>query len=28
MPKNIINDVRTKPVGFAPILAHYFEKCQ
>lgn len=27
MHKNIINDVRTKPVGFAPILAHYFKKC-
>lgn len=27
MPKNVINDVKTKPVGFAPILAHYFEKC-
>jgi transposase len=27
MPKHVINDVQTKPVGFAPILAHYFEKC-
>lgn len=27
MPKTIINDVRTKPIGFAPILAHYFKKC-
>jgi len=27
MPKNVINDVKTKPVGFAPILAHYFDKC-
>jgi len=27
MPENIINDVRTKPIGFAPILAHYFKKC-
>ena len=27
MPKNIIHDVRTKPIGFAPILAHYFKKC-
>jgi len=27
MPKTAINDVRTKPIGFAPILAHYFKKC-
>lgn len=27
MPKNVVTDVRTKPVGFAPILAHYFKKC-
>jgi transposase len=27
MPKKRINNVRTKPIGFAPILAHYFEKC-
>ena len=27
MPKNIVNHVHTKPVGFAPILAHYFDKC-
>jgi transposase len=27
MPKNVINYVHTKPVGFAPILAHYFDKC-
>ena len=27
MPKNCIDNVRTKPVGFAPILAHYFDKC-
>ncbi len=27
MPQKAINHVRTKPVGFAPILAHYFEKC-
>ena len=27
MPKKSINNVRTKPIGFAPILAHYFEKC-
>jgi hypothetical protein len=27
MPKNRIDNVRTKPVGFAPILAHYFDQC-
>ena len=27
MSKNVINPVHTKPLGFAPILAHYFEKC-
>ena len=27
MQHNVINDVHTKPVGFAPILAHYFKKC-
>jgi len=27
MPKNIVQRVHTKPVGFAPILAHYFDKC-
>jgi transposase len=27
MPRPVIHDVKTKPVGFAPILAHYFEKC-
>ena len=27
MPKNSIDNVQTKPVGFAPILAHYFDKC-
>jgi len=27
MPKHVIHDVRTKPVGFAPILAHYFKTC-
>jgi transposase len=27
MPKNVIENVQTKPIGFAPILAHYFEKC-
>ncbi len=27
MPKPVINQVRTKSVGFAPILAHYFDKC-
>jgi transposase len=27
MPKHVIKDVQTKPVGFAPIPAHYFEKC-
>ena len=27
MPKPVIKDVQTKPVGFAPILAHYFDKC-
>jgi transposase len=27
MPKHVIDDVQTKPVGFAPILAHYFDKC-
>ena len=26
-PKPVINQVRTKSVGFAPILAHYFDKC-
>lgn len=26
MPKPVINKVHTKPVGFAPILAHYFKK--
>jgi len=28
MPKNVINHVQTKPIGFAPILAHYFGKCR
>jgi len=27
MPKPVINQVHTKPVGFAPILAHYFDQC-
>jgi len=27
MPKNSIDNVRTKPVGFAPILVHYFDQC-
>ena len=27
MAKNVINNVQTKPIGFAPILAHYFKKC-
>ena len=27
MPKNVVQRVHTKPVGFAPILAHYFDKC-
>lgn len=27
MAKNVIENVQTKPIGFAPILAHYFEKC-
>lgn len=27
MPKNVIDHVQTKPIGFAPILAHYFKKC-
>ena len=27
MAKNVIKNVQTKPIGFAPILAHYFEKC-
>ena len=27
MPKHAIENVQTKPMGFAPILAHYFNKC-
>ena len=27
MPKQAIKNVQTKPIGFAPILAHYFKKC-
>ena len=27
MPKNVVTNVHTKPVGFAPILAHYFKNC-
>jgi transposase len=27
MPEHVLKDVQTKPVGFAPILSHYFKKC-
>jgi len=27
MPQISVNNVHTKPLGFAPILAHYFNKC-
>lgn len=27
MPKKSLNNVQTKPVGFAPILGHYFDGC-
>jgi transposase len=27
MPKKAIHNVKTKPVGFAPILGHYFDEC-
>jgi len=27
MAQNVVENVKTKPVGFAPILAHYFKKC-
>jgi len=27
MANNVNNNVETKPIGFAPILSHYFQKC-
>ena len=27
MADNVNNNVETKPIGFAPILLHYFQKC-
>ena len=27
MVDNVNNNVETKPIGFAPILQHYFQKC-
>ena len=27
MPEHVVTNVQTKPVGFAPILSHYFKKC-
>lgn len=27
MANDISNNVETKPIGFAPILSHYFQKC-
>jgi hypothetical protein len=27
MPEHAVRNVQTKPVGFAPILSHYFKKC-
>ena len=27
MTKSVVKSVTTKPVGFAPILKHYFERC-
>jgi len=28
MAKNVVEHVQTTPIGFAPILAHYFKKCR
>ena len=27
MTKSVVKSVKTQPVGFAPILKHYFERC-